>query len=142
MNTFNQIKYPSRRSNARFYMLAIAILVAAFFIWQPCFTGTISDGERTGLINKLSNKGVIHPTWEGEMAIAGTINIWKFTIPDNDTLVEKAKYASENGLRVTCHYKQPLVYSGWNCRGDGYFITDIRLASTSGVEVVKNPFEK
>jgi hypothetical protein len=49
-------------------LLALACLVFAGYVWVM-LRWSYSTGERAGWVQKLSNKGFICKTWEGEMAM-------------------------------------------------------------------------
>lgn len=92
-----------------------------------------SDGERTGVIYKLSNKGMICKTWEGEMNLGGASadgngqmvpNQWRFTVKDK-SILPKIQEAAKSGKRITVHYKE--VVGNWPCEtsSGGYFVDKV-----------------
>jgi hypothetical protein len=108
---------------------AIASLVAVFAIWfWWSFYYTYSDGTRSGLLQKMSHRGNIFKTYEGELVMNGiTINgkapvsseKFNFSVADED--MEK-KIVPFEGKLVTLHYqekKRPLFW-----RGDSRYIVD------------------
>lgn len=70
-----------------------------------------SDGDRSGVVVKLSRKGVIWKSWEGEMRLGGDQNVtsgsWVFSVRD-DSLVSPLQSSLNTGKRVTVHYTQWL----------------------------------
>ena len=73
-----------------------------------------SDGERTGVVYKLSNKGMIFKSYEGEMNLGGMAtdgngqmvpNRFVFSVKDK-TIADQINAASQNGKRVTLVYNQ------------------------------------
>lgn len=115
-------------------LLPLALLIAL----TGCFD--YSDGDRAGVVNKLSRKGIIFKTWEGEMNLGGfrnqanaatgqstgamTANIFTFTVED-EVVVEKLRAAMAEGRVVSLTYRQELIVMPW--RGDtNYFITNVR----------------
>jgi hypothetical protein len=91
-----------------------------------------SEGTREGYITKLSVRGVMFKTNEGQMQMgtgemAALQQPWEFSCPDE----ERWKYLNSLlGKRVIVQYKEWLVQPWW--RGDsGYEITHVRLADTS-----------
>lgn len=72
-----------------------------------------SDGERVGVVTKLSNKGLIWKSWEGELLmalpvdVAGTTQPEKFIFNVSPACVERVQQAMKSGKRVT------LVYTEW-----------------------------
>lgn len=71
-----------------------------------------SNGDRVGIVTKLSEKGLIFKSWEGEMLIAlpadvaGTTQPEKFAFNVAPEAVEKVKAAMNSGKRVTLIYRQ------------------------------------
>ena len=65
--------------------LVVAILAAAgYYFWR---TYTVSDGTRTGTLYKISRKGYVFKTYEGELQLAGTdmmtqLSVWSFSASD------------------------------------------------------------
>ena len=87
-----------------------------------------SDGERAGYVQKLSRKGWLCKTWEGEMAMVtmpGTVaEKFAFTVPDNAVA---AKLNASVGKRVALHYEQHKWLPS-SCFGDTeYFVTAVRV---------------
>lgn len=104
--------------------VAIAVVIAftAFTLhWS------YSDGERAGYVQKLSRKGWLCKTWEGEMAMVtmpGTVaEKFFFTVPD-DTVAQKIN--ATVGTRVVLHYQQHK-WIPFSCFAETeYFVTDVR----------------
>jgi hypothetical protein len=76
-----------------------------------------SDGQRTGVVVKLSHKGVILKSWEGELNVGSTSTdsngsavprTWVFSATDA-AIVEALREASVSGKRVTLKYHQYLA---------------------------------
>jgi hypothetical protein len=71
-----------------------------------------SNGERAGVITKLSEKGLIFKSWEGEMlialpaAVAGTTQPENFAFNVAPEAVPKVKAAMASGQRVSVVYRQ------------------------------------
>ncbi len=75
-----------------------------------------SEGERVGIVTKLSRKGWQYKTWEGEMNLGGLTsgadgkletNVWKFTIPDEDEASLKLLQEAQRSQRaVIVRYKE------------------------------------
>jgi len=66
-----------------------------------------SSGERAGWVQKLSSKGWICKTWEGEMAMVSmpgtTTEKFYFTVWDHDVAAQLNKVM---GKRVSLHYEE------------------------------------
>ncbi len=67
-------------------LVVLIILGLAGFTWVTLHWA-YSDGERAGYVQKLSRKGWLCKTWEGEMAMVtmpGTVaEKFAFTVPDS-----------------------------------------------------------
>ena len=86
-----------------------------------------STGDRIGYVQKLSHKGWICRTWEGELAmtpVPGAVpTIFAFTVPD--PAVAK-RVADLEGKKVALRYEEKKGIPS-SCFGDTrYFITDVR----------------
>jgi hypothetical protein len=106
-------------------VLAIAVLVGFTFM---TLHWSYSDGERAGYVQKLSHKGYVCKTWEGEMAMMtmpGTVaEKFYFTVP-SDAVAARINAAA--GKRVALHYEQHRWVPS-SCFGDTeYFVTDVRV---------------
>jgi hypothetical protein len=90
-----------------------------------------SSGERAGWIQKLSNKGWICKTWEGELALVslpGTSTVEKFAFTVRDDQVA-AELSQVMGKRVTLHYEEKVGLPT-SCFGDTrYFVTRVTQSS-------------
>ena len=99
-------------------LLAIAGILAA--IAAPQATKLVgwdkeySSGERTGVITKLSKRGYIWKTWEGEMNLGGMSadaggvavpNAWQFSV-DNDAVAQQLLPLATGAKRVTLVYSE------------------------------------
>lgn len=118
-------KWFKRLVGFSFLIALLAFFVWFLFIWYANY----SDGSRTGYITKISRKGVIFKTWEGEMNFGFfgfgqntkvSENIWYFSV-QNDEVAQEVQKASETGEKVTIFYKQK--YKKLFFRGDTeYFV--------------------
>ena len=108
------------------YLLALVVVGGGAFI-AFTLTYTYSDGERAGYVQKLSRKGWLCKTWEGEMAMVtmpGTLTE-KFTLSVRDDAVA-AKINATVGKRVALDYDQHK-WIPTSCFGDTeYFVTGVR----------------
>ncbi len=111
--------------------LAITIVVAfiGFCLWTWASLNYVySSGERAGYVQKLSKKGWICKTWEGELAMVslpGTLpEKFLFTVPE-DKIAEQINQSL--GKRVTLTYEQHIGIPT-SCYGEtGYFINNVRV---------------
>ncbi len=108
-------------------ILVIALLGLAGFTYVTLHW-SYSEGERAGYVQKLSRRGFICKTWEGEMAMVtmpGTVaEKFLFTVPDDAVA---AKVNAAVGKRMALHYQQHKWLPS-SCFGDTeYFVTDVRV---------------
>ena len=114
-------------------LAAVALVVVivggfALYTWSALKI-SYSSGERSGYVQKLSKKGWVCKTWEGEMAMVSMPGampeIFHFSVR-NDAVAEKLNQAM--GKRVAIHYEQHKGVPT-SCFGETeYFITDVRVA--------------
>lgn len=107
--------------------LLLAILGVAGFSWLMLHW-SYASGERAGFVQKLSKKGWICKTWEGEMAMVsmpGTLSEkFYFTALDDATA---AKLYASLGKRVSVHYEQHKWLPS-SCFGETeYFVTAVQV---------------
>jgi hypothetical protein len=108
-------------------ILVLAIAGLAGYSWISMHW-SYSSGERAGFVQKLSKKGWVCKTWEGEMAMVtmpGTISEkFYFTVPDDAVA---ARINSSLGKRVTVHFEQHKWLPS-SCFGDTeYFVTAVQV---------------
>lgn len=110
---------PGDRLQIEHYFGLFTLLVIALLVITK-ITGIdklYSDGERTGVVYKFANKGLIWKTWEGAMNMGGMIKnskggvipeVWEFSVKAKDKdLVNAIATAAAQGKAVTIHYWQP-----------------------------------
>jgi hypothetical protein len=109
-----------------FAVLLVPIVIVALWVWVS-LGYAYSSGERAGYVQKISKKGWICKTWEGELAMAnlpGTMpQIFAFTVR-NDSI---AKVIEQNaGKQVSLSYDQHRGVPT-TCFGETeYFVTGVR----------------
>lgn len=126
-------------------LLLLALLAAAYF--ALVLNWSYSSGERAGWIQKLSDKGWICKTWEGELALvslpgSSTVEKFQFTVRDAQVAAEIAKVM---GRRVTLHYEEKVGLPT-SCFGDTrHYVTKVTLTEeislSPGVVVRTAPAE-
>jgi hypothetical protein len=107
-------------------LLLIVALVAAYF-WAT-LTWSYSAGERAGWVQKLSRKGWICKTWEGEMAMVSmpgaATEKFAFTVRENDVVEQINKLM---GRRVALHYEQKVGLPS-SCFGETrHYVTKVTV---------------
>ena len=108
-------------------LVALVALVALYF--AAALKWSYSSGERAGWVQKLSNKGWICKTWEGELALVSlpgtTPEKFLFTIWDDEAA---RKVTQAMGKRVSLHYEEKVGLPG-SCFGDTrYFVTGVTVS--------------
>jgi hypothetical protein len=107
-------------------LLFIVVLLAVGWTWLS-LNWSYSEGERAGYVQKLSRKGWLCKTWEGEIAMVtmpGAIpDKFEFSIRD-DTVAKRINELA--GKRVVLHYRQ-YKFIPSSCFGETeYFIEAVR----------------
>lgn len=106
---------------------ALAALVALYF-WAA-LSWSYSTGERAGWVQKLSNKGWICKTWEGELSLVSlpgsTAEKFHFTVRDDAVAAQITRHI---GKRVALHYEEKVGLPT-TCFGETrHFITGVTLS--------------
>lgn len=101
-------------------------LLAGGWIWLT-LNWSYAEGERTGYVQKLSRKGWLCKTWEGEIVMVtmpGAIpEKFEFTVRD-ERVVDAIN--TQAGNRVVLHYKQHK-FIPTSCFGETeYFVDNVR----------------
>jgi len=104
--------------------IAIALSGYAFVVTSWSY----SSGERAGWVQKLSSKGWLCKTWEGEMAMVSmpgtTTEKFYFTVWDEDIAEQINKVM---GKRVSLHYEEKKGIPT-SCFGETrYYITKVSV---------------
>ncbi|NOU25829.1 MAG: hypothetical protein HOO90_09875 [Methylotenera sp.] len=109
------------------WALIIPIALFALYTWAV-LTWTYSSGERAGYVQKLSEKGWICKTYEGELILVsmpGT-QAEKFFFTVRDKTIAK-RIDETVGKRVRLVYEEHKGVPS-SCFGEtGYFVTDVSL---------------
>ncbi len=108
-------------------LLIVAALVSAWF-WGA-WHWSYSSGERAGWVQKLSNKGWLCKTWEGELALVSlpgsTTEKFYFTVHDDAVAQAISKFI---GKRVALHYEEKMGLPT-SCFGETrHFVTGVTLS--------------
>lgn len=108
-------------------LVVLAALVAGYF-WVAMHW-SFSSGERAGWVQKLSNKGWVCKTWEGELSLVslpGSVaEKFFFTVHDDAVAKEISRHI---GKRVALHYEEKVGLPT-TCFGETrHFVTGVTLA--------------
>jgi hypothetical protein len=107
--------------------MLIVGLVFSFFIFT-----NYSDGDRAGTIIKLSRKGYLFKTYEGELNLGmvyvegseTSVNktIWEFSVKNDQQLIDSIQYAMLNAKRAKLHYQEKYYVFPWV--GESKYVVD------------------
>lgn len=107
-------------------LLLLAIAGGSYYLF-----GSYSTGFRSGQVMKISKKGVIVKTWEGQLNMGGIMggnegdltNVWEFSVRD-DAVIRDLEAAVDRGERVKLYYREKFVRI--SLLGDTkYFVTKV-----------------
>lgn len=108
-------------------LVAVLALLFAGYTWLV-LTWSYSTGERAGYVQKLSKKGWLCKTWEGEIALVtmpGTV-AEKFQFSVRDDAVAR-RINDSMGRRVALDYEEHVGVPT-NCFAETrYFVTGVRV---------------
>ncbi len=116
--------------------LLIFIVIVGFLILSFLYFGTYSTGDRAGKVMKISEKGMIFKTYEGQINMEGfgavrSENIFSQTFEfsvegDRNDIIETLQKAMSDGKRVNIHYIERYWKIPW--RGDSkYFVREAKI---------------
>jgi hypothetical protein len=124
---------PSSRRSGRWKLIVPIVVVIVPLLGFAAWTWLTlhvdySNGERVGYVQKISRKGWVCKTWEGELAMVRMLGtapqIFNFTVP-SDAVARKVMDAE--GQRVALIYEQHRGVPS-KCFGETeYFITGVRV---------------
>jgi hypothetical protein len=108
-------------------IVVIGLLVAAW-LWAA-WSWSYSSGERAGWVQKLSNKGWVCKTWEGELSLVSlpgsTAEKFLFTVHDDKLAKDITRHI---GKRVALHYEEKVGLPT-SCFGETrHFVTGVTLS--------------
>ena len=122
MTTFNATKVLKSLT----ILLVSAIALFSLYVYIA-LNWSYSSGERAGFLQKVSHKGWICKTWEGELSLVAMPGSapekFLFTVRD-EAVAQKVSAAA--GKRVTLNYEQHKGLPS-SCFGDtDYFVVDVK----------------
>jgi len=91
-------------------VVLVTILVSLFVVYA-----NFSEGKRAGKVIKMSKKGVLIKTHEGQLNTGGfsedggdiTSSIWFFSVkPGNEEILQQIDEAIDKGSRVKLYYEE------------------------------------
>ncbi len=111
-------------------ILALLVLAALAALYVTVvLKWSYASGERAGWVQKLSHKGWLCKTWEGELALVSlpgsTPEMFAFTIYDDAVAAQVSKAM---GKRVSLHYDQKVGLPT-SCFGDTrYYVSGVTVS--------------
>jgi len=110
-------------------VVAVALALFSAWIWAA-LSWSYSAGERAGWVQKLSHKGWVCKTWEGELALVSlpgsSVEKFYFTVRD-DAVAQQITRAM--GKRVSLHYEEKVGLPT-TCFGDTrHYVTRVEVAA-------------
>ena len=126
------------------FVVVLALAVAGYALVVSVWS--FSSGERAGWVQKLSKKGWLCKTWEGEMAMVSmpgsTSEKFLFTVWDDEVAEQLNKVM---GKRVSLHYEEKVGIPT-DCFGETrYYVTKVSVVEeiplAPGVVVPTKPAE-
>ena len=120
--------------------ILVIIIIVALAIGAFLYFGKFSEGNRAGIIMKVSKRGTIYKTWEGQMNLEtfGAIKtdnivseIFSFSIEGgNQELIDELNDAALSGDRVNLKYIERYIKVSW--RGETkYFAIGVERSANS-----------
>lgn len=109
-----------------------AVVLIGSGILTILYNASFSEGFRAGKVMKISKKGFIFKTYEGQLDVGGLgatggqmSSVWEFSVDANhEDLIRQLEAVSLSGERVQLYFEEKFVQFAW--RGDTkYFITKI-----------------
>jgi hypothetical protein len=125
-----ELRAPKKKRHWKLWLLGIFVvlpcLLIAGYTWVTLHY-SYSKGERSGYVQKISEKGWLCKTWEGELAmttVPGTApTIFQFSVRDDGVVRDIQR---TTGQRVVLSYQQHKGVPT-SCFGETeYFITGVR----------------
>ncbi len=121
---------PKKNKFKKFIAIILICVIAVWFIYYFICGITYSEGTRSGILTKVSKKGFVFKTYEGDLNIGGfsqgdgTImpnSQFKFSVID---VIIYNKLQEKEGKKIVLHYKQVIKNFFWQGETD-YFIYDV-----------------
>ena len=107
-------------------LIAALIFATGYYIYRNY---TISEGTRTGILYKVSKKGVMFKTYEGQLLLAGSVMLtqqstWDFSAQNGKVYEDLQRL---EGKSIKCHYRQKVDAFSWQGDTD-YIVYKVELA--------------
>lgn len=103
-------------------VLVIGLLAGVGYYFVRTYT--VSDGNRSGILFKISRKGIVFKTFEGQLHLGGSLqmteqSVWDFSAKNTEVYQKLQQFEGKN---VTLHYRELVNPFPW--QGDTKYIVD------------------
>lgn len=113
--TFEETKVKAKSfAKKMMWILGISVILfaAGYYFYR---TYTVSEGTRSGTLYKISKKGKIFKTYEGELLLAGSVlmnkqSTFEFSAADSKVYSNLQNFEGKN---VRLHYKEKVNAFPW-----------------------------
>jgi hypothetical protein len=135
-----------KRGFRNFLLIVLVVLIGVMLF---LYYGSYSKGVRSGVVIKLSERGMVFKTWEGQInlqsfgavdASGNAMNeVFSFSVEGgNDSLLKELEAVSLSGERVNLHYVERYAKLPW--RGETAYFVDRVERSGKQVDLDRSPY--
>lgn len=119
-----QVKTQAKSMFRKFLWILLAVALLGGTAYYFVRTYAVSEGNRAGLLFKISKKGIAFKTYEGQLHLGGSIqmseqSVWNFSAKDEAVYRQLQQY---EGKTVSLHYNELVNPFPW--QGDTKYIVD------------------
>ncbi|MFK7950449.1 MAG: hypothetical protein AB8G11_22870 [Saprospiraceae bacterium] len=108
----------AKKVTTRIIIAAVIVAISGFLIYANI---NYSEGTRVGKVVKISKKGVMFKTWEGQLNYGDNKELWEFSISNSQEQVRvNIDDANKANKRVELFYKEKYITFPW--RGDTKYL--------------------
>lgn len=124
MAILDQAKAGARLWGKRLTWTILIVGILALLGYYFYRTFEYSDGNRAGILVKISKKGYVFKTYEGQLHLGNSMqmneqSIWNFSAKNDEVYRKLQQYEGKN---VSCHYVELKDAFPW--QGDTNYIVD------------------
>lgn len=121
---------PPKNKFKKYLAVTVLVLIVLWFIYYFICGITYSEGTRSGILTKVSKKGYVFKTFEGDMNVGGLaqgdgtimpLSVFKFSVKDENIYNQ---LQNKEGKKVVLHYKQVIKNFFWQGDTD-YFVYQV-----------------
>jgi hypothetical protein len=123
---------PKKNRVKKFLLITLLLVILGCITYYFICGMTYSEGTRSGVLIKVSKKGFVFKTYEGELNVGGLnqgdgtimpVNIFTFSVRDKDVYEQLEEL---QGRRVVLGYKQVMKNFFWQGETD-YFVYRVNI---------------